>query len=141
MHPAGSYVYGLWHESFFAGVSVYTNQNIAPMISQSNDGEFISYIAEKLGYRPVRGSTSRGGEDARTALYQRISEGLVAAFTADGPRGPRHKMKSGLIDLSRSGRMAIVPLAVDADRKWIMHKSWDQSIIPKPMEFGNIEYA
>lgn len=131
LHPKGSYVFGLWHECFFAAVATHTGQAIAPMISQSNDGELISFISERLGFKPVRGSTSRGGEAAREALYERINSGLQAAFTADGPKGPRRKMKSGLVDLSRAGEMPILPLAIAADRCWILHKSWDRSIIPK----------
>lgn len=111
------------------------------MISQSNDGELISYIAQKLGFEPVRGSTSRGGEAARNELYDRIEKGLQAAFTADGPKGPRRKMKSGLVDLSRSGRMAILPLGIDADRKWVLHKSWDNSVIPKPFSRVFVVYG
>jgi lysophospholipid acyltransferase (LPLAT)-like uncharacterized protein len=141
LHPAGSFVYGLWHENFFTAVATHPNQGIAPMISQSNDGELISFIAEKLGFKPVRGSTSRGGEAAREALYEQIQNGLQAAFTADGPKGPRRKMKSGLVDLSRSGHMAILPLAIDADRKWILEKSWDKSLIPKPFAHVYVVYG
>jgi lysophospholipid acyltransferase (LPLAT)-like uncharacterized protein len=132
LHPAGSFVFGLWHEYFFTAVCTHPHQGIAPMISQSQDGEFISFIAASLGFHPVRGSTSRGGEQARTELYRRVNSGLKAAFTADGPRGPRRRIKSGLVDLSRTGRMAIVPLAVAASRAWRLHKSWDHSLIPKP---------
>ena len=139
MHPNGSFVMGIWHEYFFAAVAAHPNLGIRPMISQSEDGEFIAFIAKKLGYRPVRGSSSRGGAAARQKLYERIERGLIAAFTADGPRGPRRKMKSGLIDLSRSGQMAILPLAVAADRSWVLKKSWDQSLIPKP--FANVWIA
>lgn len=141
MHPNGSFVYGLWHENFFAAVATHAHKGISPMISQSDDGELISYISKKLGFTPVRGSTSRGGEQARHQLYERINSGLVAAFTADGPRGPRRKMKSGLIDLSRSGQMAILPLAINADRAWILHKSWDHSLIPKPFAKVAVVYG
>jgi lysophospholipid acyltransferase (LPLAT)-like uncharacterized protein len=132
LHPKGSFVFGLWHEFFFTAVATHRHQDIAPMISQSNDGELISFIAEALGFKPVRGSTSRGGASARDALYARIDSGLKAAFTADGPRGPRRKLKSGIVDLARTGSMAIVPLAISADRAWILRRSWDHSMIPKP---------
>lgn len=140
LHPRGSFVYGLWHEYFFVCVAAHPRQNITPMISRSNDGELISFIGKKLGFSPVRGSSSRGGTEAREELYGRIASGLTAAFTADGPKGPRRKLKSGLVDLSRTGQMAILPVAAAADRYWRL-RSWDQSLIPKPFAKIAVVYS
>jgi len=140
-HPNGSFIYGLWHEHFFSAVASHPHRGISPMISKSNDGEIITYIGKKIGFDPVRGSTSKGGTQARMELYQRATNGLKAAFTVDGPRGPRHRLKSGVIDLARNTAMPIVPLAIATNRAWRLHKSWDQSIIPKPFSKVFVVYG
>jgi len=140
-HPNKSFIYALWHEHFFTAVASHRYRGISPMISKSNDGEIITYIGRKLGFSPVRGSTSKGGEEARKELYRRATAGLKAAFTVDGPRGPRHRLKSGVIDLARNTSMKIVPLAISADRSWILHKSWDHSMIPKPFSRVAVAYG
>ncbi len=141
MHPNSSFIYALWHEHFFTAVASHPHQGITPMISQSNDGEIITYIGRKLGFTPVRGSTSRGGAEARDELYNQAALGLKAAFTVDGPTGPRHKLKSGVVDLARNTSMPILPLAISADRCWILTRSWDHSMIPKPFAKVSVVYG
>jgi lysophospholipid acyltransferase (LPLAT)-like uncharacterized protein len=59
------------------------------LISRHADGEVIARIVEGLGYRTVRGSTTRGGVRAILETAQYVNEGITVGFTPDGPRGPR----------------------------------------------------
>jgi lysophospholipid acyltransferase (LPLAT)-like uncharacterized protein len=135
------FIYGLWHEFFFAAVASHPYQGIRPMISQSRDGEIISRIAISLGFEPVRGSTRRGGKEAREAFYAELPKGLVAAFTADGPKGPRRKLKSGIVDLAREGELRILPLGIAASWSIRVKKAWDHSLIPLPFARVRIYYG
>ncbi len=55
-------IYASWHQRFFPGITLFaTRKPISIMISQSRDGELISGIVKRLGWHPVRGSSSRGG--------------------------------------------------------------------------------
>ena len=57
---------------------------------------------------------------------------LHLAMTPDGPRGPRRKMKEGIVYISsRSGR-PIVPTALVCDRYWAVAGHWSDMVIPKP---------
>jgi lysophospholipid acyltransferase (LPLAT)-like uncharacterized protein len=82
------------------------------------------------GIQPVRGSTSRGGAEAVREILSRPD--LHLAITPDGPRGPRRKMKEGIVYISsRSGR-PIVPTALVCNRYWAIGGNWSDMVIPKP---------
>ena len=102
------------------------------MISASRDGEFVAFVAKRLGFTPARGSVHKGGAQAIDELAVLISSGHFPAFAVDGPKGPRRIAKSGIVDLARRTQLTIVPLTAVADRYWVFRKSWDQFRLPKP---------
>jgi lysophospholipid acyltransferase (LPLAT)-like uncharacterized protein len=104
---------------------------VAVVISEHRDGEIVAQIAESLGYRTVRGSSSRGASRALLGLTRAIEEGHDGAITPDGPRGPAHVFApGGAIAAYRTG-IPIVPIRASASRAWRL-KSWDRFLIPKP---------
>jgi lysophospholipid acyltransferase (LPLAT)-like uncharacterized protein len=109
----------------------FRNMQIGIMISRSFDGECIARIVERLGYRPVRGSSSRGGAGALMGMRQELEEGHPAVFTADGPRGPIYVAKPGAVLLAAKTGHKICCFHVAVERAWIL-KSWDRMMIPKP---------
>jgi lysophospholipid acyltransferase (LPLAT)-like uncharacterized protein len=104
---------------------------IGIMISRSFDGECIARTVEKLGFRPVRGSSSRGGAGALMGMREELEQGHPAVFTADGPRGPLYVAKPGAVLLARNTGYKICCFHVAVERAWIL-KSWDRMMIPKP---------
>ena len=57
--------------------------------------------------------------------------GSHAAIGVDGPRGPRHIVKPGVILLAKLTGGIIVPSAASLSRYWQIN-SWDRYRIPKP---------
>ena len=135
--PDQAYCLASWHEHALAGVLGLTRLPHTFLISQSRDGEFVDFISSRLGYDTVRGSSSRGGSEAREALKEALHRGSSPAFTVDGPRGPRHQAKAGILKVASEGGALILPVAAISDRRWVM-RSWDQNKIPKP--FSKIVY-
>lgn len=124
------YIYALWHEVMLFPVHLGTGLGVHILVSQHSDGEIITQIAERLGFRAIRGSTTRGGARAVLELLE-MAERSHVAITPDGPRGPRRRVQGGLIYLaSRSGR-PIVPLGFAAVRGW-RAASWDRFLLPRP---------
>ena len=72
------------------------------MTSLSFDGEFIARIIEKLGFRAVRGSSSRGAVGALLGMRREVEAGQAVAFTIDGPRGPKYVAKPGPVLLAQA---------------------------------------
>ncbi len=123
-----------WHQRFF-GVLGYAKKfsifSPSVMISQSRDGELIAQVAMRLGFRPVRGSSSRGGKEALASMTQDLIQNLCAAHAVDGPQGPKGQVKAGIIRMAQVSRAALFPLYISIDRAWILN-SWDRFLIPKP---------
>ena len=129
-----------WHGEIVPVTWIHRNRGFAPLISRHADGEIIARIVEGLGYRTVRGSTSRGGVRALLETAQRVEEGITVGFTPDGPRGPRHVFAPGaLIVAQRTGR-PIVALGATASRAWRL-RSWDKHLVPKPFATVTIRYS
>ena len=131
-----------WHQQFFSAIRYFkTYQNYAPglMISRSADGAFIAGVAARSGWRPVRGSSSKGGKSAMLSVIRHLKETGLAGHVVDGPTGPAGKVKAGLIRIALGADAAIVPFYVSADRAWYF-RSWDRFFIPKPFAKVTLAY-
>ena len=120
----------LWHEDMLTLGYYFSGSGMYVLISRSRDGELISQVIETLGYRTVRGSTSQGGASAAREIINGL-EGVSAAITPDGPRGPRREFQAGAVFLASRTGMPLVPMCVAYDRPWRM-ASWDKLAIPRP---------
>jgi lysophospholipid acyltransferase (LPLAT)-like uncharacterized protein len=134
------FIYSLWHGHLLPLLWHHRGSNVAILISEHRDGELIARTAQWLGYRLIRGSTTRGAERALLSLVRELKDGRQVAVTPDGPRGPARTFAPGaLIAAQRSGA-AILPVAAAADRAWRL-KSWDRFIIPKPFARVTVAYG
>jgi len=124
-------IYCFWHRCVIPAAYRFRNMGVSIMISRSFDGECIARIVQKLGFRPVRGSSSRGGVGALLAMRRELEMGQLAVFTADGPRGPMYVAKPGPLLLARITGHKIVCFHIAVERAWILN-SWDKMIVPKP---------
>lgn len=131
---------GLWHRNSFVGTLAHTYQNFSPLCSRSPDGQMVAFLCKHMGLRPVSGSSSRGGKEARSELVDHVDKGISPAITVDGPKGPPLQAKNGIIDIAKKTGIAILPTTAIADRYWEL-RSWDRLRIPKPFARVVINYA
>ncbi|MBZ5508356.1 MAG: lysophospholipid acyltransferase family protein [Acidobacteriia bacterium] len=124
-------IWCFWHRSVLPAAYRFRNKKLAVMTSRSFDGEYIARIIQKLGFIPVRGSSSRGAVGALLGMRQQLEQGHATVFTIDGPRGPRYVAKPGPVLLAKKTGVSINCFYVAVERAWILN-SWDQMIIPKP---------
>lgn len=129
--PGDVPIYVSWHQRMFAFFDHLGPRHVAVMISRSRDGEMISRAAQHLGFRSVRGSSTRGGVPAMREILGILKRRRPIGFLADGPLGPPGIVKTGVIAASRETGDPIVPLAWGGDRVWTF-KSWDRYKVPKP---------
>lgn len=122
------YIYAFWHESILALTRA--GGKAHALISRHADGELIAQIAEFLGYRAARGSTTRGGSEGLLQLLEASTHTHVAV-TPDGPRGPRRRVQMGTIFLASRSGLPIVPVAIGYGKAW-RASSWDRFAIPAP---------
>ncbi len=120
-----------WHGRLLMMPFVYPGKPGALLISQHRDGEYFSRIAAILGFEAIRGSATRGGMRALRQMIRAIKGKLNLVITPDGPKGPRAKVKSGVIEIARLTGAPIVPVSFSASRRRFL-KSWDAFLVPVP---------
>jgi len=127
---------GSWHRhSVFLFYFFRNLGSRAIMISRSMDGELTARIASRLGYTPIRGSSSKGGGKALHAMMDFLnnnSEKRLCGTPVDGPRGPNRKMKRGMLALAKETGGVFIPMACSGNRVITLKKTWDKTILPKP---------
>jgi lysophospholipid acyltransferase (LPLAT)-like uncharacterized protein len=131
-------IFVLWHSRLLP--LSYGNRHLRPatLISQSADGEYIARIVESWGYTAIRGSSSRRGSAALREMVKHVRAGRSVAFTADGPRGPREKLKLGALLAAQLTGAPLIPSAAWTPSAWWLN-SWDRFLVPKP--FARIRVA
>jgi lysophospholipid acyltransferase (LPLAT)-like uncharacterized protein len=131
-----------WHSCLIPATYTCRNLGVRVMSSNSYDGEYMGRIIRKFGFVAVKGSSSRNAVRALLGLRRSLEEGWTVAFTLDGPRGPRYKVKPGPVALARSSGVPLTMFHMAVDRAWVLN-TWDRLMIPKPftrvlMRFGKL---
>lgn len=141
----GSYLLAIWHQNLLAGILAQSGRPHCVMVSRSRDGEWVSDLCTRLGHRVLRGSSrrngvERGGREAKDDMVTALRSGLPGALTVDGPKGPAHQVKPGIVDIAgRSGR-CVVPYLPLPRRYWSL-RSWDAMRIPMPFTRIDVHYG
>ena len=136
-----SHIIACWHELCIGGVLSHVGKPYHFLISRSSDGDFVDYVSRKFQFKTVRGSSSKKGNEAKNALEQVLNDGKWAAITVDGPRGPKHFVKRGIIDLSAKCQSPILPVGVAIKKFYTFEKSWDKNKLPLPFSKILIHYG
>jgi len=131
------YIYALWHDSILIPLARQALERppVAALVSRHQDGAYLAEFMHYIGIRSIRGSTARGGDQALRELM-RLGDDWHIFITPDGPRGPHHVIKSGLIYLASRTRRPIVPMVSHFDSAWHIHGNWTGLLIPKPFSRG-----
>lgn len=127
----GADIFCFWHQCVLPCTFYFRRTGATIIVSQSFDGELITRILELFGYHTVRGSSSRGAQEALLGLKEVIERGGPAIFTADGPRGPIFQTKMGPIKLATLTGARIGAFHLQPQRLWNL-RSWDRFMVPKP---------
>ncbi|SMF38143.1 lysophospholipid acyltransferase family protein [Pseudobacteriovorax antillogorgiicola] len=139
-HSSGSYAPALWHQNAVASLIAHQNLDFKAMVSSDLPGEIIVKVLSFFGYDSIRGEPARGGRVALREIYAKIPSGIKVAMTVDGPEGPRHEVKAGVVAIASTKAIPILPVAAVADRYWEL-KTWDRLRIPKPFAKVRVMYG
>jgi lysophospholipid acyltransferase (LPLAT)-like uncharacterized protein len=130
----------LWHETLLPLLWHHRTEGAVIVVSQARDGQYLSDFARAIGYRLVRGSSSRGAVGALLAATAELERGAIVALTPDGPRGPRRDMKPGVLAAAQRARVPVIPVFAEARRAWRLD-SWDRFCIPRPFTTVRVAYG
>ncbi len=125
----------LWHNRLFLAAEIVRRFRVGrpayALVSASQDGAWLTAFFSLAGMRTVRGSSSRLGREAASALIETLREGHDIGITPDGPRGPCYEVKAGGIIVARRARAPMLLVGGEFESAWRL-RSWDRFFIPKP---------
>jgi lysophospholipid acyltransferase (LPLAT)-like uncharacterized protein len=134
-------IFAFWHGRQFMLFHTHRNSGKVIPASESRDGEIQAGILKRFGFDVVRGSSKRKGDRALLGLVSGLRKGKDLAIGVDGPRGPLHEAKQGVVYLAGKLDKQIVPVTASAKSYWILEKTWDKYLIPKPFTKGIVLYG
>jgi lysophospholipid acyltransferase (LPLAT)-like uncharacterized protein len=140
------YVFAIFHQNLFAGILAQARAPHTVIVSRSGDGDPAAFLCSRFGFVVARGSSKKGskdkgGREAKEEMIESLmSGGPPGALTVDGPRGPAHEVKPGIIEIARRTQVPIVPYVAVPDRCWTFN-SWDRFRLPKPFAKIHVEYG
>lgn len=133
-----TYIVATWHDTMLLPIMLrrtirdQTSANrMTTLVSQHQDGSFLTYAMRHFYLGTVRGSTNRGGTAALRSLIHEAREQHIC-MTPDGPRGPRRVISPGIISLASLSGVPIIPCTFMASNAWQIQGSWTDLILPKP---------
>jgi lysophospholipid acyltransferase (LPLAT)-like uncharacterized protein len=129
---AGTVTFAHWHGDELAILYLLKPYRACAITSISADGQIMHKVIQLMGSTTSRGSSSRGGVSAIRGILRLTKEGWNPSVAVDGPKGPRHKVKSGVFEISKLTSSTIYPLTAACDRAWHFPKAWNKTYLPKP---------
>jgi len=136
------HIFVFWHARLLMmGVGLKGCQGYT-LISEHRDGAFIADTLHLMGFRTVRGSTTRGGARALLQMVRKSrEENCDFGITPDGPKGPREQVQAGTVQLAMKTGLPVQPVIWATKRHWRITSSWDHFYIPKPFTRGVFVYG
>ncbi len=131
-------IFAMWHakQCSLHGIPFEKRKNVNILISRSGDGEIIAQVVHKWGFSTIRGSQDKGtrkkgGVRSTMEMIEKINEGQNVAIMVDGPAGPLHEIKNGVIKVAKHTGGAIIPMTWYSPNKSLLKlPSWDRFEIP-----------
>lgn len=128
---AGRLTWASWHGRQMLTIDYHAGMPVVVLASASRDGEIQTAMLRRFGYRVERGSSNRNAVRGLLAMGRAMREGWEPAIAVDGPTGPLHGVKQGIVALAKHEGARIIPTMASASSCWIV-PSWDRALIPKP---------
>lgn len=136
----GQYILAFWHSRFVMMRYVYPDTRIVVLISQHRDAQRLGKILERFGLSTAAGSSTRGGVAGMRQVLRHVRDGFDVGIAPDGPKGPRRRVKVGVITTARLTGLPIVPVTYSCSRA-VRLRSWDRTLLPKPFGRGIFRYG
>lgn len=128
-----------WHGQLLPLVHYHRHEGIVVLVSEHDDGEYVTRVIHRHGFGTVRGSSTRGGSKGLKGLVRAAKQGRDLAVTPDGPKGPPGVFKPGALAAAQMCGLPVVPIALTASAGYRLG-SWDGFLLPRPFSRIRIEY-
>lgn len=120
-----------WHGEYVPLSPLLEGYKVCVISSLSNRGAVIAEICKNFGYESIL-IPDKPSRDLLRDLEKSLAGSRVIATAVDGPLGPRHRVKHGLIWIAAKLGLDLLPISVVSRRKIMMNRRWDRLAIPFP---------
>ena len=128
-------IFCFWHGKLILPYYAYRNKGVYILISEHRDGELVARMVELSGNRTVRGSSTHGGAKGAKRMLKIARSGNIIVVTPDGPRGPKCRLKEGVVFLARMTGAPLFPMGIGYSKYWQM-RDWSGMQVPRPFARG-----
>ncbi len=128
-------IFCFWHGKLILPYYAYRNKGVYILISEHRDGELVARMVELNGNRTVRGSSTHGGAKGAKRMLKIARSGNIIVVTPDGPRGPKRRLKEGVVFLARMTGAPLFPMGIGYSKYWQM-RDWSGMQVPRPFARG-----
>jgi len=115
--------------------------NFVALMPDDWRGATLGIWAAKMGVvtypMKLTGDSTMGTARQVVKLTRNLMSGKCLFINPDGPDGPSHIMKPGIIYIARKANAPIIPIGAYCRRAYHIHR-WDRYVIPLP--FSRIRY-
>lgn len=128
-------LYCYWHENAISGfVYLLGLGGSTPLAALCHPVWYLKQwelLARHYGWGIVMGSTGHRGREAADELVGRLRSGCSTFVCPDGPRGPAHEAKRGVVHMALQSGAPIIPLAFRYSRVFAL-PTWDRMRLAAP---------
>jgi len=133
-------IFAGWHGITMMAVPLIQNlhpklSNFVVLMPDDHRGATLRVWADKLGVNSfpmnLSGDSTMGMARKVVRLVRQVMDGKTLFMTPDGPDGPSHRMKPGLIYIAKKAKAIILPVGAYCRRAYTIHR-WDRYTIPYP---------
>jgi lysophospholipid acyltransferase (LPLAT)-like uncharacterized protein len=133
----------LWHNRLILFTQVIVKRyaphfNYVGFVSKSRDGDLSAAFNTHKSARLIRVPHDNRHIALSILVKTLKKKDEIVVVTPDGPRGPKYKIKQGIVFAAKKTSAPIIPLTWVSSRYWKLN-SWDELMIPKP--FSKISIA
>ncbi len=133
----GGFISAQWHGSLLLPMYHYRDQKLVSFSSPAWDGMAFAEVLLGLGYELIYASDSYNTMEGFRKSLRALRDGKSISMIIDGPEGPRHEVKPGIILMAAKSGKPILPVYATVQKKLIV-PSWDKFEIPIPFTRGEL---
>ena len=136
LNKNGPFIISLWHNRVVMMPLAWRHpKKIGIFTSDHRDGRLVAYTMGFFGFSAVFGSTQRTELKTIRRIVKSLRGGGLLGLTPDGPRGPRMRLKPGVVSIAKMAQVPIIPVCYSTNRRIVLN-TWDKLVVPLPFTKG-----
>ncbi|MDC6447613.1 lysophospholipid acyltransferase family protein [Alphaproteobacteria bacterium] len=125
------FILAFWHSQLMMiGYCWKADTRINILASGHSDGRFGAILGRYFKLNNIQISSAEKSISLKP-IFRLLKNSDYIGITPDGPRGPNQKVSEGIIKISKTTQVPIIPIGF-ASSKFKKLKSWDSFLITKP---------